>query len=209
MIVADTGTGIPPGQLDKIFEPFFTTKAPGKGTGLGLSTSLGIVRNHDGFITVHSEVGRGTEFKIYLPAATEKPAHLQLKRLSLPPGNGERLLIVDDEGAFVAIMRSALENYSYKVVTASGGLEAVAQFARNPDAVDLVITDLDMPFMDGRAVIKALRKIQPGIKIIAASGTDKEVETFLKDIKPDAYIAKPFTSESLLETVYRVLTAKK
>ena len=209
MSVADTGTGIPAGQLDKIFEPFFTTKPPGKGTGLGLSTSLGIVRNHDGFMTVHSEVGRGTNFKIYLPAATEKPGQVTLKRLSLPPGNGERILIVDDEEAFLAIMRSALENYSYKVLTACGGLEAVAQFARNPDAVNLIITDLDMPFMDGRAVIAALRKIRCDVKIIAASGTDKEVEVFLKDIKPDAFITKPFTSESLLETVYRVLTAKK
>jgi len=206
--VADTGTGIPAGQLAKIFEPFFTTKGPGKGTGLGLSTSLGIVRNHDGFMTVRSEVGRGTEFQIYLPAATEMPAQTVLKRLSLPPGNGERILIVDDEEAFLAIMRSALENYSYKVLTASGGLEAVAQFGRNPDAVNLIITDLDMPFMDGRAVVSALRKIRRDIKIIAASGTEKDVEHFLKDINPDAFIAKPFTSESLLETVYRVLTPK-
>ncbi|HXR05123.1 MAG TPA: PAS domain S-box protein [Verrucomicrobiae bacterium] len=207
--VADTGTGIPAGQLDKIFEPFFTTKPPGKGTGLGLSTSLGIIRNHDGFMTVHSEVGRGTKFKIYLPAATERPAQTVLKRLSLPPGNGERILIVDDEEAFLAIMRSALENYSYKVVTASGGLEAVALFARNPGAVNLIITDLDMPFMDGRAVIAALRKIRREVKIIAASGTEKDAENFLKDVGPDAFISKPFTSESLLETVYRVLAAKK
>ena len=206
--VADTGTGIPAEQLGKIFEPFFTTKAPGKGTGLGLSTSLGIIRNHDGFISVHSEVGRGTEFKIYLPAAAEKPAQTVLKRLSLPPGNGERILIVDDEAAFLAIMRSALENYSYKVMTASGGLEAVAQFARNPEAVNLVITDLDMPFMDGRAVMAALRKIRRDVKIIAASGTEKDADNFLKDIKPDAFISKPFTSESLLETVYRVLASK-
>jgi len=206
--VADTGTGIPAGQLEKIFEPFFTTKAPGKGTGLGLSTSLGIVRNHDGFMTVHSQVGQGTEFKIYLPAATEPSAHTVLKRLSLPPGNGERILIVDDEEAFLAIMRSALENYSYKVLTASGGLEAVAQFARNPGAVNLIITDLDMPFMDGRAVVAALRKIRRDVKIIVASGSEKDLENFLKDIQPDAFISKPFTSESLLETVYRVLAPK-
>ena len=207
--VADTGTGIPAGQLEKIFEPFFTTKAPGKGTGLGLSTSLGIVRNHDGFMTVHSEVGRGTEFKIFLPAAAERPVQTPLKRLSLPPGNGERILIVDDEEAVLAIMRSALENYSYKVLPASGGLEAVALFARNPDAVHLVITDLDMPFMDGRAVIAALRKIRRDLKIIAASGTEKEKENSLRDVKADAFISKPFTSESLLETVYKVLVAKE
>ncbi len=207
--VADTGTGIPAGQLEKIFEPFFTTKAPGKGTGLGLSTSLGIVRNHDGFMTVHSEVGRGTEFKIYLPAATETPGQTPHKKALLPPGNGERILILDDEEAFLAIMRSALENYSYKVLTASSGVEALAHFSRNPKAVNLIITDLDMPFMDGRAVIAALRKIRRDVKVIAASGTEKDAENFLKDVKPDAFISKPFTSESLLETVYQVLTAKE
>ncbi len=207
--VADTGEGIPAEQKKKIFEPFFTTKAPGKGTGLGLSTSLGIVRSHDGFMTVQSEVGRGTEFKIYLPAATEMPGQTLHKKVSLPPGNGERILIVDDEEAFLAIMRSALENYSYKVLTASSGVEALAHFTRNPKAVNLIITDLDMPFMDGRAVIAALRKIRRDVKIIAASGTEKDEENFLKDVKPDAFISKPFTSESLLETVYQVLAAKE
>ena len=203
--VADTGPGIPAGQLEKIFEPFFTTKPPGQDAGLGLSTSLGIVRNHDGFMTVHSEVGRGTEFRVYLRAATGRPAETVLKRLSLPPGNGERILIVDDEEAFQAIMRSALENYSYRVTTAGGGLEAVALFARNPDAVNLVITDLDMPFMDGRAVVTALRQIRREVKIIVAGGTGKEAENLRNGANPDAFISKPFTSEDLLETVYRVL----
>jgi CheY-like chemotaxis protein len=160
-------------------------------------------------MTVHSEVGRETEFKVYLRAATGRPAETVLKRLSLPPGNGDRILIVDDEEAFLAMMRSALENYNYKVLTAGGGLEAVALFARKPEAVNLVITDLDMPFMDGRAVIAALRKIRREIKIIVASGTGKETENFQKDANPDAFITKPFTSEDLLETVYRVLAVGK
>ena len=153
--------------------------------------------------------GAGPNSKFTCPPPPKCRRKPWLKRLSLPPGNGERILIVDDEEAFLAIMRSALENYSYKVLTASGGLEAVAHFARNPGAVNLIITDLDMPFMDGRAVIAALRKIRREVKIIAASGTEKEAENFLKDVRPDAFISKPFTSESLLETVYRVLAAKK
>ena len=160
-------------------------------------------------MTVHSEVGRGTEFKIYLPAATETPGQTPHKKALLPPGNGERILILDDEEAFLAIMRSALENYSYKVLTASSGVEALAHFSRNPKAVNLIITDLDMPFMDGQAVIAALRKIRRDVKVIAASGTEKDAENFLKNVKPDAFISKPFTSESLLETVYQVLTAKE
>ena len=203
--VADTGTGIPAEHLKKIFEPFFTTKAPGKGTGLGLSTSLSIMKRHDGFITVHSEAGRGTEFKCYFPAATEAPEETVAESISLPPGNGECVLIVDDEEAILAIMRSTLENYGYQVLTAGSGLEAIARFTPNSDAVHLIITDIAMPFMDGRAVIQALRKIRPDVKIIVASGSEKEVEDLRKDIRTDAFIPKPFTNEILLKTVHQVL----
>ncbi|HEV2436123.1 MAG TPA: PAS domain S-box protein [Verrucomicrobiae bacterium] len=203
--VADTGTGIPAGQLEKIFEPFFTTKAPGKGTGLGLSTSLSIAKNHGGFITVHSEAGRGTEFKLYLPAAAETQEETMPEPISLPPGSGECILIVDDEEAILAIMRSTLENYGYQVLTAGSGLEAIARFTQNSDAVHLIITDLAMPFMDGRAVIQALRKVRPDLKIIVASGSEKEVEDLRQQIRTDAFISKPFTNENLLNIVHQVL----
>jgi len=203
--VADTGTGIPAEHLKKIFEPFFTTKAPGQGTGLGLSTSLSIIKKHNGFVTVHSEVGRGTEFKCYFPAATEAPEETVAESISLPPGNGECILIVDDEEAILAIMRSTLENYGYQVLTAGSGLEAIARFTPNSDAVHLIITDLAMPFMDGRAVIQALRKIRSDVKIIVASGSEKEVEDLRKDIRTDAFIPKPFTNEVLLKIVHQVL----
>ncbi len=203
--VADTGTGIPAGQLGKIFEPFFTTKAPGKGTGLGLSTSLNIIKNHGGFITVHSQVGRGTEFRCYFPAATETPEETVTEPISLPPGSGECILIVDDEEAILAIMRSTLENYGYQVLTAGSGLEAIARFTPNSDAVHLIITDLAMPFMDGRAAIQALRKIRPDVKIIVASGSDKEAEDLRKQIRTDAFLPKPFTNENLLKIVHQVL----
>jgi CheY-like chemotaxis protein len=203
--VADTGTGIPAEQLGKIFEPFFTTKAPGKGTGLGLSTSLSIIKNHGGFITVHSEEGRGTEFKFYLPVATETPVETAPEKISLPPGSGECILVVDDEEAILAIMRSTLENYGYQVLTAGSGVEAIARFTQNSDAVHLVITDLAMPFMDGRAAIQALRKIRSDVKVIVASGSDKEVEDLRKQIRTDAFLPKPFTNENLLTIVHQVL----
>jgi PAS domain S-box-containing protein len=205
--VADTGAGIPAGQLKKIFEPFFTTKAPGKGTGLGLSTSLGIVKSHGGFIAVQSKVGHGTEFKFYLPAATGTPVETVPEQISLPPGHGECILIVDDEEAILAIMRSTLENYGYQVLTAGSALEAIARFTQNSDAVHVIITDLAMPFMDGRAAIEALRKIRPDVKIIVASGSEKQVENLRKNVKVDAFVPKPFTNDRLLEIVHTVLAS--
>jgi len=205
--VADTGMGIPAEHRKKIFEPFFTTKAPGKGTGLGLSTSLSIIKHHDGFVTVQSETGRGTEFKCYFPAATETPLEVAPEKISLPPGNGECILVVDDEEAILAIVRSTLENYGYQVLTAGSGLEAIARFTPNSDAVHLIITDLAMPFMDGRALIQALRKIRPEVKIIIASGSEKEVEELRTQVQTDAFIPKPFTNENLLKTIHQILAA--
>ena len=208
LTVADTGTGIPPDIADKIFQPFFTTKGIGKGTGLGLSTCQSIAKSHDGFITVHSQAGTGTEFKVFLPAARDEPVPTDEADKVLPPaGHGERVLVVDDEEAILAITRAALANYGYEVVTASGGPEAITQFAQNPEDIRLVISDLAMPLMDGCTTLAALRKIRPDLKVIVASGSEKEMEDRLKLIKYDAFIAKPFTNEILLETVHRVLAS--
>ena len=207
--VADTGSGIPAEQLEKIFQPFFTTKAPGKGTGLGLSTCQSIVKNHDGFITVRSKIGSGTEFKVYLPDAGIKPLEpAETRKPVSPVGKGERILVVDDEEGILAMTRAALENYGYVVSTAVGGLEALARFRENPDAINLVITDHAMPFMDGQAMITALRKIRPDVKIIVTSGSEKEVESLLQNFKTDGFIPKPFTTEKLLTITYQVLAKK-
>ena len=207
--VADTGTGIPQEQLDKIFQPFFTTKAPGKGTGLGLSTCQSIVQNHDGFIVVRSGEKAGTEFKVYLPAtdtAIKEPA--ARSESVIPTGHGEHVLVVDDELGVLALVRNALENYDYKVTTAESGPEAIARFARTPAAFALVITDFAMPLMDGRTTIKALRKIRPDVKIIVASGSEKEMDAARHQGKVGAYITKPFTTETLLKAVHDVLGQK-
>jgi two-component system cell cycle sensor histidine kinase/response regulator CckA len=208
--VSDTGHGISAEQMEKIFQPFFTTKAPGKGTGLGLSTCQSIAKSHNGFITVQSKINSGTEFKVYLPAssiaALEETAFL---KKALPPGKGECILVVDDEEGLLAITRAALENYGYNVLTATSGFEAVVQFTKNPDAVNLVITDLAMPFMDGFETIAALRKIRPEIKIIIASGSEKEVEEAKNRVVTSSFVAKPFTNDELIEAVHDVLTRKK
>jgi len=208
--VSDTGHGISAGEIEKIFQPFFTTKAPGKGTGLGLSTCQSIAKSHNGFITVQSKMGSGTEFKVFLPAVSTAPREeIPIRKTPPPSGKGERILVIDDEEGILAITRAALENYGYAVSTASSGLEAVIQFAKKPDAIHLIITDLDMPFMNGLATIVSLRKIRPDIKIIIASGSEKEVEEAKRQVTTEAFVAKPFTNEQLLEAVHEVLTRKK
>ena len=208
--VSDTGHGISAEQMEKIFQPFFTTKAPGKGTGLGLSTCQSIAKSHNGFITVQSKIKSGAEFKVYFPASNVASLEeAALHKTPLPAGKGECILVVDDEEGLLAITRAALENYGYNVLTASSGFEAVVQFTKNPDAVNLVITDLAMPFMNGFETIAALRKIRPEIKIIIASGSDKEVEEAKNRIVTNSFVAKPFTNDELIETVHEVLSRKK
>jgi PAS domain S-box-containing protein len=203
--VADTGTGIPPELMGKLFQPFFTTKAPGKGTGLGLSTCQGIVNKHDGFMTVRSQPKKGTEFKVYLPAAEAKPVETAAPDLSVPAGKGERVLVVDDEEGFLALTRVALENFGYEVKTAASGLEAMGCLQENPAGIDLVITDHALPLMGGRTIITALRKIRPGIKVILTSGSEKEVEATMRTCQVNSFIAKPFTTEQLLRLAHAVL----
>src|SRR2546422_6496534 len=168
--VSDTGTGMPPGVIDKIFDPFFTTKEVGKGTGLGLSTVLGIVKSHGGFVNVYSEVGKGTRFSVYLPAAETvqgaEPAQVE----AVPTGQGELVLVVDDEATIREITKATLEAHGYRIVTAADGAEALALYAQHRDQIRLVLTDMMMPVMDGPATIRALRNLDPQIPIIAASG---------------------------------------
>ena len=204
--VTDTGEGIPAAVQEKIFQPFFTTKPPGKGTGLGLSTCRSIVKSHGGFITVRSAVGEGSEFRVWLPMTSDKPQAATVKTIAPPSGNGERILVVDDEETILAIARAALQNFGYKVLIATSGVEAISLFTKHPD-VALVISDLAMPFMDGKTTVAELRKLRPDIRIVIASGTEKELEETLPHIKADGFVVKPFASHELLEMVHRVLAS--
>ncbi|AFY43451.1 response regulator [Nostoc sp. PCC 7107] len=199
--VIDTGLGISAEILDRIFEPFFTTKELGKGTGLGLSTVLGIVKNHGGFINVYSEEGQGSQFKIYLPAQQITETLEELEPV-FPSGNGELILIVDDEPAIRDITKTSLESYNYKAITASDGIEAIALYAEHRDEISLVLTDMVMPSMDGLTTIRTLQKINPDIKIIAISGlasSDKVNAAY--DIGIKAFLSKPYTANQLLEAI--------
>jgi PAS domain S-box-containing protein len=210
--VTDSGTGIPPAILDKIFEPFFTTKEMNKGTGLGLSTVLAIVKSHGGLVNVYSEPGKGTTFKVYLPAV-ENPSGAQktrTKRVTLPRGNGEMILLVDDEVSILTITGQTLQAFGYRVLTATNGAEAVALYAQHRENIAVVLTDMMMPFMDGPTTIYAMLKINPDIKIVAASGlaaTGGTTKAPAPSVKH--FLTKPYTAEALLEVLRQILTEIK
>src|ERR1051326_2401342 len=169
--VVDGGTGIPPEILPKIFDPFFTTKPVGQGSGLGLSTVLGIARGHGGFVKVYSEPGQGTTFAVYLPAApaatvSETPPRPEI----VPRGQGECILVVDDEKPLLEMTQKVLQRQGYEVLTASEGTEALALFAPRRDKIQVVLTDVSMPVMDGVSLVRILKKMEPGLNVIAASG---------------------------------------
>ena len=163
-------TVIPPEILDRIFDPFFTTKEQGKGTGLGLATASGIVRNHNGFIRVESRVGEGTQFRVYLPAAPDKVAESPRETAAPPTGRGEMILVVDDEENVRAMTQRLLMQNNYRVLQASEGSEALVLFTQHAEEIQAVLTDLLMPLMDGVALIRALQKLAPGVRILATTG---------------------------------------
>jgi CheY-like chemotaxis protein len=210
IIVADTGTGIPTEVMDRIFEPFFTTKEHGKGTGLGLSTVLGIVKSHGGFITVYSEVGRGTAFRVYLPAIkTTETLKAEEHQHELPAGNGESILVVDDEDQIREMTKKSLETHGYKVITASDGKEAIALYSQHRELIKAVLMDMMMPVMDGPASIRQLHKIDPGVKVIAVSGlTEKDKLAKVDETLVHVFLTKPYTAEKLLNAVHDILGTK-
>jgi PAS domain S-box-containing protein len=204
--VSDTGHGMSPEVLGKLFQPFFTTKSEGKGTGLGLSTVVGIAKSHNGFVEVTSEVGKGTVFKVYLPAASESAPKAEGGIESLPSGQGEQILVVDDEIAFLEMTRESLEAFNYRVLTAQNGAEAVMTYERQKGEIKAIITDMMMPILDGPASIQQFKAIDPEIMILGVSGLGSEaalaragksaVRIFLK---------KPYTTADLLTNLRKVL----
>ncbi|HEY9695506.1 MAG TPA: PAS domain S-box protein [Oculatellaceae cyanobacterium] len=207
LTIADTGSGIEPEILDRIFEPFFTTKDIGKGTGLGLSTVVGIIKSHGGFINVYSQVGKGSEFQVYLPAIDTPESKETLENTTpMLKGNGELILVVDDEPGIGEFTKASLELYNYKVVTASDGIEAIALYAQQKQDISAVLVDMMMPNMDGVATIRTLKKMNSQVKIIATSGfvtNDKIVE--LGHIGVKTFLAKPYNTEQLLTMLHTLL----
>ncbi len=204
--VDDSGSGISPENLDKIFDPFFTTKEVGRGTGLGLSTVLTIVKNHGGFLTVVSELGRGSSFSVFIPAAQGTEVHETLKDETAPRGREETILVVDDEAAVRAVLSRTLETHGYKVLTAKDGAEAVSTYAREIEEISAVITDIMMPVLDGPATIRALRNVNPDVRFLVITGLTTEAK--LQEIKSlgiEHILHKPFKAEKLLKALQQVI----
>lgn len=207
-IVADTGEGIPPDLIDRIFDPFFTTKGPDKGTGLGLSTVIGIVRSHGGFMRVVSAPGQGSSFHVYLPAVlsapeTASPFASDSSNLS---GNGETILVVDDERSVREITAEVLGGRNFQVILATDGADALMKVADNPGAIRVVITDLHMPHLDGHQLVRALQRMLPTAGVIVASGTLTPKDT--SDFKSSGVVAvieKPFLQADLFRAVQAAL----
>lgn len=203
--VADTGIGIAPELIERIFDPFFTTKEPSKGTGLGLSTVLGIVKNHGGFIKVYSEVGCGTEFRVYLPAIADSVCP-QVEELTLLKGQQELILIVDDEPLIQQVTQTTLEAYNYRTLVANDGFEAIDLYVERIDKISAVLMDVMMPSMDGLTAIRTLQDLNPQVRIITTSGLTSNsqlAEGVGTSVK--AFLAKPFTAKELLDTLHKVL----
>ncbi len=204
--VSDTGTGIAPEHGGRIFDPFFTTKAPGFGTGLGLSTALGIVKSHGGFMQFRSAPATGTCFAIYLPASREIPAAADPMAAPVPPGHGELILIVDDEISFRTVATKMLEGHGYRTVAASEGSEALAVFMQHRAEVAAVVTDMIMPNVDGLALVRLLRHIDPSIPIVGISGSgDASYLQTVESLALPVFLPKPFTAAKLLTALRQVL----
>ncbi|MEX2607883.1 MAG: ATP-binding protein [Kiritimatiellia bacterium] len=206
--ITDTGSGIPMPILERIFEPFFTTKTIGEGTGMGLSTTMAIVKSHGGVITVSSQVGKGSTFKVYLPAdtASKEVDPVPVKQEPFPRGHGEVVLVVDDEEGIRLIAQKTLERFGYRVLLAANGAEALDVYAQNGEEIAIVLTDMSMPVMDGAATLAALRKLNPRIKAIASSGlSSNEDSTSVSGAGFTHFIAKPYRADALLTLLAKAL----
>ena len=210
--VADTGTGIPSEILPRIFEPFFTTKEAGRGTGLGLSTVYGIVKQHQGWIEVESEVGRGTTFKVFLPANSQTVAS------ATPPvapsaarGRGETILIAEDDPALRRLAARILRNLGYEVLDAGSGVEAIAVWEQHGKKVDLLLTDLVMPDgLTGRELAKKMETHESGLKVIYTSGYSPEMrETAFVFREGTNFLQKPYDPHTLAKAVRDCLDGKQ
>jgi PAS domain S-box-containing protein len=206
--VSDTGVGIARNIIDKIFDPFFTTKESGSGTGLGLSTLVGIVKNHGGFVSVDSEIGQGATFKVFIPATekTSEDESIAEPTTQIPEGKGELVLLVDDEPNIRIVAETILKNAGYRVLLAADGTEAIAQYAEHRTEIAVVITDAVMPYLGGASLTRALRKLDPGIKVIGTSGhSDDQPANELKALGLHSFLTKPYDRHTFLIALHQAL----
>jgi two-component system cell cycle sensor histidine kinase/response regulator CckA len=209
LYVEDTGMGIPEEVIPRIWEPFFTTKEAGKGTGLGLSTVRGVVASHNGFVSLKSQPGCGTTFRVYLPAA-EEPVRAPVApaaRPGLKQGDGELILVVDDEPQIREMTSAMLSRNGYRVITAGDGTAAVALFAARRSEISLLVTDLVIPHMDGASLARVVQNMNPQVKVLAMSGLSSAGRSGNLRQFNGPFIYKPFKVQALLEEIHNLLHA--
>lgn len=208
LAIEDSGTGITPDVLAHMWEPFFTTKGTNKGTGLGLSTVRGIIKNHGGFIQLDTAVGRGTTFQVYLPVAEAEVKSAAPAAAGAPRGNGELILVVDDEKPVRDMIGNMLTRHGYRVLTASDGVEATAFFAKHANEIRLVVSDLNMPNLDGAMLMRVLKRINADVRVLIVSGLTSPSDSrpgFRPEDYNGAFLRKPFKPEMLLRMTGELL----
>jgi signal transduction histidine kinase/ActR/RegA family two-component response regulator len=204
--VSDTGCGMERATLDHIFEPFFTTKDVGEGTGLGLAVVHGIMKSHDGGISVYSEPGKGTVFHLFFPVFEAEAKVREIDAAPIPRGQGEQILFVDDEMALAGLGKKMLERLGYQVTVKTSALEAIAAVRERSEPFALVVTDLTMPVMDGAKLGSELHKIQPSLPMIITTGyTGVMTAAEARELGFGGMLSKPSTARTLGEVVHRVL----
>ena len=207
--ISDTGTGISKEHLGMIFEPYFTTKPEGKGTGMGLSIVHGVIKKMQGDIFVHSELGKGTTFTLFVPLL-EHVEHQKRPFIESIPTGTERILFVDDEPTIVDMSKQRLERFGYRVDVRTSSIEALEMFKQRSADFDLVITDLTMPHLTGDKLAKELQQIKPGIPVILCTGYSNHIsDERARRLGIKALVMKPATQESLLRTMRQVLDAAR
>ena len=208
--VSDNGTGIPPEIMPRIFEPFFTTKEPGKGTGLGLATVFGIVKQHSGFIEVESKPGRGTNFRIFLPASKSAPQYLAGMAQSMPAGGTETILFVEDDEGVRSLTRTLLGRYGYHVLEATNGIQALKLWEEHHESVALLLTDLVMPGgLSGQELAGRLQQYKPQLKVVFTSGYSATAAELNSELQSgENFLQKPFFPDQLMGIVRRCLDSK-
>ncbi len=205
LVVRDTGIGMPPDIIDKIFDPFFTTKKLGEGTGLGLSVVHGIVKQHDGHITVESEPGKGSAFTIYFPMISGEHEADAIRDDEIPTGS-ERILFVDDEEALVEMGEDILAELGYEVTSRMNSREALALLKEGPSRFDLVITDQTMPDITGIELAREVLVIRPDMPVIICTGFSHTAnEESAKAAGITAFAMKPLTRREIARTIRKVL----
>jgi len=208
--VSDTGIGMSKETMDRMFDPFFTTQGWDfrKGTGLGLSVSMGIVEQHDGWITCESEPGKGTTFTVYFPAVEESPAVRKPAPVVETIPGGEKILLVDDEEYVRDLGKRILEREGYTVITAANGKDALAIYAKEQSSIALVVLDLIMPQMEGKKCLEELLKINPDVKVIVSTGHSPDArESLLLGSLARGFVNKPYEVGQMVQTVKGVLKA--